>query len=77
MSERAASTETVPKLCKDCKHFRPFTQRVLFITFRSKDLAKCAVSGINLSTGEPRKFCDLERDYGDACGREGKLWEAA
>lgn len=66
-----------PKLCKDCKHVRPFTQRFLFWTFKDMTLAKCAAAGIDLCTGGPRKFCDIEREFGEKCGRDGKLWEAA
>jgi hypothetical protein len=66
-----------PKLCKDCQHFRPFRQRILFWTVTDQELARCAAVGLNLVTGAPKKFCDIEREYGDACGKAGKLWKSA
>lgn len=72
----SAPNENTVKLCKDCEHCRPFVQRILFWKVTDLELAKCAVVGVNLSSGRPKQFCDLERQYGTQCGKEGKLWTA-
>ena len=64
------------KLCKDCKHFRPFVYHVLFFKMTRNQYAKCAAKPDPID-GEPKAFCDIERMKYNDCGPEGKKWEAA
>ena len=72
----ASSLEGNERLCRDCKHFRPHTYKFIFWTLRGDPtFSRCAAMP-NLVTGEAKAFCDLEREYGDKCGKEGKLWQS-
>ena len=57
------------KLCKDCKHYRPFL-------FFFSHLSMCAALPDKVS-GKAKDFCHLQREYEHReCGPEGRLFEA-
>ncbi len=73
----ASSGNTAMRLCKDCKHFAPFVYTVIFWRVRGPmNLAKCSAFTDPVS-GDAGRFCEIERDSGSKCGRDGNLWEAA
>jgi len=64
-------------LCKDCQNFRPYRVKILWWSVPGPaDLSRCAAFPDPV-TGEAKKFCDLEREFGQECGREGKLFKQA
>ena len=65
-----------PRLCNDCKHYRPLVAGWWIFKIKYDQLAKC-----NQTTepvhGEPAEFCEFKRKGAGACGPDGKLWESA
>lgn len=69
------------KLCKDCKHHRPYFEKFLFWKIFTPMYDKCAaLKNINLVSSEAGQFCRIERSADSGfisypCGRGGDLWE--
>jgi hypothetical protein len=71
------------KLCKDCKHCRPYVTVNRHWLFRypttmeiNYEYAKCAAANINPVDGSASSYCNTERAYpANKCGPEGKLFE--
>lgn len=62
------------KFCKDCKHYEYW--HTMFEAIHYCNHPK--LIDVNLITGRIRSAsADIERNVGNVCGHEGKLWEAA
>jgi hypothetical protein len=72
-----------PKLCRDCRHARPFNNMFAWLRGERWRLARCRAElefpNRQLTDGLVRRddmgFCAVARIHDDDCGPEGKLFE--
>lgn len=65
-----------PKFCADCKHYKPATGAALYGTVIAIPAQCFAIEEYNLESGyRIGRSPSIMRAH-DACGGDGKLWEA-
>lgn len=64
------------RLCKDCKHFRPFVTGWWIFKVHGPDYLSRCNETMEPVTGQPAEFCEFVRKGDGRCGPEGKLWVA-